>query len=107
MAHYEDIDIDEEIIDTSPLNESHAYDVYNYENFTLAVSPDVGKGSSIFQISLKTPVFETARGIKVGDRVSDITEKYGDSLNYSYEGKYLTFDVVETGLITWIQLDTL
>ena len=95
---YEDIETNEKLINFYPVTENHVYEVYEYENFIISVSPNSDNGSKILSINLTSDKIETSRGIKVGDSISNVFEKYGEpdsryssEFNYHQEGKFITF----------------
>ena len=67
-----------------------------------------GGNDEIYEIFLFTPAFETFRGIRVGDGVSDALEKYGSDVMisqyyYTYSNnarpsKFISFSVDENGI---------
>jgi hypothetical protein len=102
-GQFSDLKTNEKIIKTVPANESHIYDVYQFKNFKLITQPS-GRSGSIIGIDLTTSIIQTSRGIRVGDGISDVIEKYGDPDDhsladsiapgqyiYQYNGKFLTF----------------
>lgn len=109
----DDLYVNEKLTYHRPLSEKRAYEIYKYENFTLEVALD----NTIFSIDLFTSEFETARGIKVGDSIDKVFEKYGmtekdeNSYDYQYDGpdayRWITFEVDENEIITGIHLEAL
>lgn len=76
------------------------------------VSFEPKKGDSIWSIGLLTSDFETSRGVKIGDSISKVFEKYGmidsddsDCYFYRQDGRSLTFYVDENKKITEILLE--
>ena len=114
---YRDLKTDEKIVHARYADERRAYSTFVYENFTLS------NGLKIFGIILKTSVFETSRGIRVGDSISDVFEKYGiddckisyrrddpnipEYYRYDYNYSWIIFYVNEDKIITKIILDFL
>lgn len=95
---YENIETNEKLINFRPVTENHVYEVYEYENFIVSVSPNSDNGSKILSINLTSNKIETSREIKVGDSISSVFEKYGEpdrrysaEFNYHHEGKFITF----------------
>ena len=79
------------------MTENRAYESYVYESFVVSVASD------IFRISIISPTIETSRGIRVGDSMETVFEKYGmaeflqlDSATgyymYSHEAKFVRFN---------------
>lgn len=80
----------------------------------LLVSFESKKGNSIWSIRLLTSDFETSRGVKIGDSISKVFEKYGvidsddpDSYYYSQDRRGLTFYVDKNQKIIGITLEEL
>jgi hypothetical protein len=71
---YEEIKTDNKITETITPNENHAYYAYVYEDFKILSGGDI-----IAAIDLTTSVFQTSRGVKLGDEISEVVEKYGKS----------------------------
>jgi len=106
---YENIVINEKAVSISDVDEDHAYYTYVYENFILSVSPING---TIFCINLVTSEFETDRGIRVGDHISDVFKKYGlvdenllQCYAYYYNHKMLIFYVDKDERVVDIKLE--
>ncbi len=97
-----------------PCNEEHVYDTYIYKNVVLKVSFDTKKGDSIWSIRLLNSNLATARGVKIGDSISKVFEKYGvidsddlDSYCYSQDRRSLIFCIDENKKIIGILLEEL
>jgi len=105
-SDYKDLEIDEKILSISYANERRAYDIFVFENFTISST------LKIFMITLTTPAFETFRGVRLGDSILSVFEKYGiaDSsenglYSYYYNYKILIFYVDENNTIIGIRLE--
>jgi hypothetical protein len=68
---YKELRTDEIITYARYADERYAYDTVIYENFMLS------NGLKVFMFALTTDVYETSRGIKVGDNILHAIEKYG------------------------------
>ena len=117
-SKYVDLITNEKVIKTVPANEKHIYDIYEFENFKIIIQPDGGDGNTIISIDLITSFIQTSRGISVGDKISEVVEKYGipyDSseadliapgqYNYQFNGKFITFFVNEYGEVVLIRFE--
>ncbi|MFV0240584.1 MAG: hypothetical protein ACK5H4_11190 [Lacrimispora sphenoides] len=106
-GNYENLITNEEIVNVRYLDEKRAYDTYVYENFIVSVSPT--PYNTVFFINLVTSELETSRGIRVGDFISDVFEKYGlvdgNSYMYHYDDKILTFYIDKDGKVTNIKFE--
>lgn len=105
---FDEMKVGDKLVSHRPVSEKRAYEVYYYENLTISVGIDV------FSIVLITSKFETARGIKVGDSMDKVFEKYGvtekddEYEDYTYYGpdRYkLIFEVDKNDIITRIKLE--
>lgn len=116
---YGDLKTNEKISETVPANEKHIYDIYVFGNFKIVTEAGGGANSRIESIDLTTPIIQTSRGIRVGDTISDVVEKYGnaddsiiaDSIApgqylYSYNGNTLTFFVDKMGNVVGIRFES-
>ena len=106
---YENMAINEKIVNVEYLDEMYVYDTYFYENCILSISPVNG---TIFCIDLVTSEFKTARGVSVGDHISTVFEEYGpvdenpsQCYVYYYNYKMLTFYVDQNGRVMGIKLE--
>jgi hypothetical protein len=115
---YEELITDNKITETIEPNEIHTYYIYVYENFKI-----LSDGNEIAWIDLTTPVFQTSRGIKLGDAISKVIKKYGNTnmdktqydeendipgqYMYSYDGKFITFFFDKNNKIVGIRLEIL
>lgn len=115
---YEDLLTDKKIKKIITPNENHVYYIYVYEDFNI-----LSGGDEIGSIDLTTPVFQTSRGIKLGDTISSVIEKYGNAnmskeeydekhdipgcYMYSYHGKFISFFFDKNSKIVRIRLEVL
>lgn len=115
---YKDFKTDKKVKETKQPDENHAYYIYVYEDFKIH-----SDGDEIASIDLKTSVFQTSRGIKLGDTILKVIEKYGNTymektqcdeeydipgqLIYSYDGKFITFFFDKNNKIVGIRLEIL
>ena len=94
---YENLVTNEKVTSILGVTENRAYESYVYESFVVSVASD------IFRISIISPAIETSRGIRVGDSMETVFEKYGmaeflqlDSATgyymYSHEAKFVRFN---------------
>lgn len=67
----------EKITKTRTTNENFAYDIYVFENLKIMIGVD-----TIGSIDLTTPILQTSRGIRIGDSISKVFEKYGNTNDY-------------------------
>lgn len=111
---FDEIKIGKKVLSHEPCNEDQVYDTYFYDDFVLLVSFEPKKGDTIWSIRLLTSEFETSRGVKIGDSISKVFEKYGvidsddsDFYYYSQDGRGLTFDVDENEKIIGIKIEKL
>lgn len=111
---FDEMKISEKVLLHKPCNEDQVYDTYIYDDFVLLVSFESKKGDTIWSIRLLTSEFETSRGVKIGDSISKVFEKYGvtdsddsDFYYYSQDGRGLTFDVDENEKIIGIKIEEL
>lgn len=115
---YGDLKTNEKVIKTVPANENHIYDIYEYDNFKILTQPGGDTSSIIGRIDLTTSIIQTSRGISIGNTISDVVEKYGNSdnsgaadsiapgqFNYQYDGKFITFFVDKTGKVVLIRFE--
>jgi len=68
---YKNLVTNESVISISEATVNRAYASYMYESFFVSV------GVEIFRISITSPMLETSRGIRVGDTMEKVIEKYG------------------------------
>ena len=120
---FEELKTDKKLTETITPNENHAYYVYVYEDFKI-----LSGGEIIASIDLTTPTFQTSRGVKLGDEISEVIEKYGklymekaeyDEDNeipgyyeYAYDSKntiskYITFFFDKSNEIVGVRLEIL
>lgn len=111
---FNEMKIGEKVKLHEPCNEEQVYDTYIYKNVVLKVSFDTKKGSSIWSIRLLNSNLATARGVKIGDSISKVFEKYGvidsdapDSYCYSQDRRSLIFYIDENKKIIGILLEEL
>ncbi len=110
---YGDLKTNEKVTKTVSANEMNAYDIYVFENFKILV----GVGT-IGSIDLTTPVLQTSRGIRIGDTITEVIEKYGDADNskivdsiapgqyvFRHNGEFATFFVDEIGKVVGIRFE--
>lgn len=115
---FDEMEIGEEVISYRNVTENHPYEIYSYNNFVLTVGWDmVKKKDTIWTITLLTPCLETNRGVKIGDSISVVFEKYGKPnyestleeyrkiYYYSKEYKILIFETDENEKIAKIKFD--
>jgi len=69
---YENLITGETLISFSDVTEKRAYESYVYESFAVAVMQE------ILEITIASSTLETARGIRVGDTMEKVIEKYGE-----------------------------
>lgn len=116
---YEDLKTNEKITENLPPNEMKSYYIYVFENFKILTD-----GGIVGQIDLTAPILQTSRGIRIGDTISKVFEKYGEDAHitkydedltkltnntgfytYTYNGKSLEFYVDKSGEITDIRFE--
>ncbi|TYQ16371.1 UNVERIFIED_CONTAM: hypothetical protein Cloal_2904 [Acetivibrio alkalicellulosi] len=113
---YGDLKTNEKITKAIPANEKSVYDIYMFENFKIITQPDGKANGYILSIDLTTPIIQTPRGIRIGDTISNVLEKYGDSDDctitdtskyyvYRYRGNVLTFFVNEKEEVIGIRFE--
>ena len=107
------METNEKITKTVSANELRAYDIYVFENFKILIGVD-----TVGSIDLTTRFFQTSRGIRIGDTISKVVEKYGnaddsktaDSIApgqyvYRHDGEIITFFVDKTGKLVGIRFE--
>lgn len=115
---YKVLKTDKKIKETIQPDENHAYYIYVYEDFKI-----YSDGNEITSIDLTTPVFQTSRGIRLGDEILKVIEKYGNTYMektqydeeydipgqciYYYDGKVITFFFDKNNKIIGIRLEIL
>ncbi|MDR0913558.1 MAG: hypothetical protein LBM65_00065 [Oscillospiraceae bacterium] len=108
-------EINETLKNHSPANEKRAYEIYSYEDFIVEAVFSNKTGEYIIgSLTLISPKYTTHRGIKIGDTVADVFEKYGEkeqdedgTISYLYDRKHIYFRIDNNGIVTGISLDML
>lgn len=113
---YGDLKTNEKITKTIPANEKFVYDIYVFENFKI-ITESGGKANCIIEsIDLTTPTIQTSRGIRIGDNISEVIEKYGNADHsnitdtpgyyvHRYNSNLLTFFVDKIGKVIGIRFE--
>jgi hypothetical protein len=115
---YNDLETRDNIINMRLANENFAYDVYVYDSFKITTKQGGQDGSIILSINLTTSRYQTSRGIRVGDNLSEAEEKYGNPDDsgiteirghhrYYYDDRILTFYTNDNKIITVISYEYL
>jgi hypothetical protein len=103
----------DKIINKRSADSKIANDIIVYDNYKLKINIS---DKIIIAIELTTSVYKTNRGIKVGDTLSQVIDKYGDydKLNnsdlrefymYYFEDKILTFCIDKDNVIVGIKYE--
>lgn len=111
-GNYDELETLEKLVSARLSAENNVNDIFVYDDFKVVVNPQ----GMIVGIDLTTSKFETKRGIKVNDCLSDVLVKYGDFDNssanelrevyiYYKDDMILTFYADTAGIIVGIKYE--
>ena len=100
----------EKMITMQGETENRAYESYVYENFV------VSGGPNIFRIQITSPMIETSKGIRIGDDIEKVIERYGEAdfyesndatgyCMYGHEAKFVLFYFDSSKKVTSISIE--